>query len=82
MTYNEAKIKADKQLHDDKEYLKHILYLVAEVNFKWWKSDEVCLTVARILDHYGQFKDISEAIDFFEKPYNFEDKMQFIVENM
>ena len=87
MTFKEAQIKTDKQLHDDKEYLKHCLLIKPILGKKqypdvWWKSDEMLNTVARILDRYGQFKDISEAITFFEKPYNFEDRMKFIVENM
>jgi hypothetical protein len=48
----------------------------------WWEIEDVVQIVAHILDRYGQFKDISEVIDFFEKPYNFEDKMRFIVEEI
>ncbi len=61
---------------NDKEAL---LYITID---KWWKAEQRVLTVARILDRYGQLKSISETIDFFEKPYNFEEKMKFIVENM
>jgi hypothetical protein len=88
MTYSENKVKADKRLRDDKEYLQRCLKkhpMLDAVFFpisEWWNSDSTVLTVAKILDRYGQLKDIPETIDFFEKPYNFEEKMKFIVENM
>jgi hypothetical protein len=82
MTYNEAKIKADKQLQEDKEYLKHCLERNKPHNGLWWGFDESVLSVARILERYGQLSTASEAIDYFEKPYNFEDKMRFVIEEI
>jgi hypothetical protein len=38
--------------------------------------------VAKILEKYGQLKEFLDVIDFFEKPYNFESNMKFIVEEM
>ena len=49
---------------------------------KWWHSDDTVLTVARLLERWGQFKERSDVIDFFEKPYKFEQEMKFIVEEM
>jgi len=86
MTYNEAKVKADKQLQEDKEYLKYRLAgsdstpgLHKDI---WWKSDDTMITVARILLCYDQFHSKEDIIDFFEKPYKYEKEMKFIVEEM
>ncbi len=91
-------MKADKlakDLQEDKEYLKHCLELKSQYHEfylkaghkpawseDWWASDDTVLTVARILECWGQFTERTDVIDYFEKPYNFEDKMKFIVENM
>lgn len=85
----------EEGLREDKEYLKHCLegiwtplttktrsFVVVTPVHNWWKSDETCVTVARILERWGQFKERSDVIDFFEKPYKFEDNMKFIVEEM
>ena len=76
----------EEGLEADKEYLKHCLErsdsqpgLHKDI---WWKSDETCVTVARILLRYGQFHSRDDVIDFFEKPYKFEDNMKFIVEEI
>jgi hypothetical protein len=74
--------KLAEDLQEDKETLKHCLERNQPQNGLWWEFDEKVLTVARILEHWGQFTDKSEVIDFFEKPYNFEDKMRFIIEEM
>lgn len=84
--------KLAKDLQEDKEYLKHclkperkILSLVESYvygEWHWWESEDTALSVARILERWGQFKERSDVIDFFEKPCKFEDKMRFIVEEM
>lgn len=78
--------KLAKDLQEDKEYLKHCLErsdmrpgLHKDI---WWKSDNTVITVARILERWGQFKERSDVIDFFEKPYKFEQEMKFIIEEV
>lgn len=87
-TYEEAKVKVYKNLQDDKAYLKHCLErrmerpgLIAKEDV-WWMSEDTIITVAKILERYGQFKDITQVIDYFERPYNFEQDMKFIAEEM
>lgn len=48
----------------------------------WWASDNTVLTVAKILERYGQLSTVAETIDFFEKPYKFGQNMKFIIEEM
>lgn len=74
--------KLAKDLQEDKEYLKHCLERNEPHNGLWWGLEKPVLTVARILERYGQFKEHTDVIDFFEKPIKFEDKMKFIVEEM
>jgi hypothetical protein len=75
-----------KDLAEDKEYLKYRLISSDSMpglhKDIWWKSDDTVVSVARILERWGQFKERSEVIDYFEKPYKFENNMKFIVENM
>jgi len=82
-------MKADKlakDLQEDKETLRHCLDnsdsqpgLHKDV---WWKNDNTVISVAKILNRWTQFSEISEVIDFFEAPYKYEDKMRFIIEGM
>lgn len=84
--------KLAKDLQEDKEYLKHCLHCQERTTFvlgsrnlipePWWESDNAVLTVARILERWGQFKERTDVIDYFEKPYKFEQGMKFIVEEM
>jgi len=87
-TYEEVKTKVAKDLQDDKAYLKHCLEhrmersgLIAKEDV-WWMSGDTIITVAKILERYGQFKDIAQVIGYFEKPYKFEQDMKFIIEEM
>ena len=73
-----AKDKLLADLAEDKEYLRNCF----ADPLKWWTTDERCITVARILNRWGRFTSKGDVIDFFEKPYKFEDEMRFIVEEM
>ena len=66
MTYKDIKAKTDKELAEDKEYLKRCLEQNKPHNGLWWGFDEKVLSVAKILNRWGQFNEISEVIDFFE----------------
>lgn len=79
--------KLTKALAEDKEYLKHCLECSDKLLYHfapniWWKFGDKVLSVARILERWGQFKERTDVIDFFEKPYKFEDNMKFIIEEM
>ena len=82
MTYETNRTKTDTALKEDKETLRHYLEQNQPHNGLWWGFDEKVMTVARILDRWGQFHETSEVINFFEKPQNFEDRMRFIINNM
>lgn len=76
-----------KDLQEDKEYLKRCLECSDKLLYHfapnvWWKFDDKVLSVARILDRYGQSKERTDIIDFFEKPYKYEDKMRFVIEEV
>ncbi len=79
--------KLAKELQEDKEYLKHCLENSAKSLYRfapniWWKFDDKVISVARILERWGQFKERNDVIDYFEKPYKFEDNMKFIIEEV
>ena len=45
----------------------------------WWKSDDTIYTVACILDDYGCFNNTRHVIDYFEKPWKFQNEIDFLV---
>jgi len=93
MSYETNATNTDTRLKEDKEYLsrclEHTKDKIGIFNPNcWWQSEETVITVARILLKYGTFtalysSDLGEKIiDYFEKPYAFENDMRFIVEEM
>jgi RIO-like serine/threonine protein kinase len=71
----------------DIEYLENCLTHTSKQHdiFKesskiWYVDSDTLITVARILDGECYFREASNAIDFFEKPYKWESEMQEIVD--
>ncbi len=46
----------------------------------WYSSEETVLTVARILDQEGYFLIPRHVIDYFEKPWHWEQQMKNTIE--
>ncbi len=46
----------------------------------WCSNSDTVIAVARILDSDCYFIDTSDVINYFERPYTYEDKMQEILD--